>query len=348
MDKSTYDQAHFALRYRCPKRGIPMRKIMLLLLLPFAVSHPAQAHHAFAADYEAGNEGVVEGTITEVIYKNPHARYYIDVVTEDGDTEIWDLQTMNLMMLGRVGWRKDTLKVGDKIKVEGILGRDNTRRMSINVVTHEDGRVISPQRGISENNAELNARSSSGDQIMDRAFVSLASNISAGEYELEENHAYIGFSYSHLGLSNPQLQFTEFDATLELDGNDMGNSKVSITIDAASIATAVPEFDDILRSAAFLDVANHPEIVFTSTRYEETSDSGGTLTGELTVLGITRPVTLDVTINAAAMSQTNRREMIGFAAVGNVNRSDYGMTSFDELAGAQLSLNVQVEFQKTR
>ena len=126
------------------------------------------------------------------------------------------------------------------------------------------------------------------------------------------------------------------------------NSKVSITIAAASVATAVPELDEVLRGTDFLDVVNHPEIVFTSTAYEEISDATGKLTGNLSIAGISKPVTLDVTINAAAMSQMNRREMIGFAANGSVNRSDFGMTQFDELVGDELSLNVQVEFQKTR
>jgi len=324
-----------------------MRKI-LFLLLPFAALQSAQAHHAFAADYEAGNEGVIEGTITEVIYKNPHARYYLDVTKDDGTTEIWDLQTMNLMMLGRVGWRKDTLKVGDKIRVEGVLGRNGTKRMSINVITFEDGRVMTPLRGLRESNVDLEARSASAADTPVGDFESLAKNITAGEYELEENHAYLGFSYSHLGLSRPQLQFTDFDAKLDLDGNNMANSKVAITIVAASVDTAVPELDAELRGADFLDVENHPEIVFTSTNYQETSDSTGRLTGDLTVAGITKTVELDVTINAATMSQMNRREMIGFAANGSVSRADFGMTQFDEFIGDELSLNVQVEFQKAR
>ena len=185
-----------------------MKYFMPLALLLFAGN--ASAHHAFAADYEAGNEGELEGTITEVIYKNPHARYYLEVETEGGGTELWDLQTMNLMMLGRVGWKRDTLQVGDRVKVEGILGRNNTKRMSINVVTHEDGRVISPQRGIRESTADLNRRDQEDTPQVDSDFRSLAANISAGAYEIEDNHAYIGFSYDHLGLSRPQLQFAEF------------------------------------------------------------------------------------------------------------------------------------------
>ena len=320
----------------------------LVALLAFSYAGNAAAHHAFAADYEAGNEGVIEGVITEVIYKNPHARYYLEVQSEGGGTETWDLQTMNLMMLGRVGWKKDTLKVGDKVRVEGILGRNNTRRMSINVVTHEDGRVISPQRGIRETNADLNARNEAEAPAIEQEFRSLAANISSGAYELEENHAYLGFSYSHLGLSKPQLQFADFDADLNLNGIDMASSSVSITVDAASVVTAVPELDEVLKGADFFDVVNHPRIDFTSTAYRETAEDSGVLTGELSVAGVTKPVTLDVRINQAAMNPLNRREMIGFTASGTVSRSEFGMSSFEQMVADELELNIQVEFQKVR
>ncbi len=129
-------------------RGNPMRRILLALLLIIAGSMPASAHHAFAADYESGKEGSVEGVIVEVIYRNPHARYYLEVTNADGTTENWDLQTMNLIALGRSGWKRDILKVGDKVKVSGTLGRDNAKKMYMEVVTFEDGRIVSPTRGV--------------------------------------------------------------------------------------------------------------------------------------------------------------------------------------------------------
>ena len=324
-----------------------MGRYLALLFLPFVQINTATAHHAFAADYEPGNEGEVEGIITEVIYKNPHARYYLEVSNDDGSKELWDLQTMNLMMLGRVGWTKDTLQVGDKIRVEGILGRNNTRRMSISVVTVDDGRVISPQRGIKESSAELSARESAV-AAGSSAFDSIASNITPGSYELDDTHAYLSFSYSHLGLSNPQIQFADFEASLELNGDDMSLSQVRITIDAASVDSTVPELDDYLKGPDFFDVANHPEITFQSTAYEETSDSSGRLTGDLSVRGVTLPVTLDVTINSASMNPLNRKEMIGFSATGSINRSDYGLTAYAPLIGDELSLAVQIEFEKVR
>ena len=320
-----------------------MHRCLVVFPLIFFQANVSLAHHAFAADYEAGNEGTVEGTITEVMYKNPHARYYIEVTKGDGSTETWDLQTMNLMMLSRVGWKKDTLKVGDKIRVDGILGRNDTRRMSINTVTRDDGLVITPLRGISRTNVELNAGAAGA---QDGAIESAATAITPGRYKLDENHGYISFSYSHMGLSNPQLQFVNFDAELILDGRDMSNSVVNITIDANSIDSSIIALDNELRGEEFFDVENFPDIVFKSTAYEEDSPTTGKLSGDLSVIGITIPVTLDVTINSAAMNRMTRKEMIGFSATGVVHRSDFGLTAFDQYISDDLSLVIQVEFAK--
>ncbi len=325
-----------------------MRRYIALVLIPFAQINSAAAHHAFAADYEAGDEGTIQGEITEVIYKNPHARYYVEVTNDDGDKELWDLQTMNLMMLGRVGWTKDTLQVGDKVTVEGILGRNDTKRMSINIVTVEDGRVISPLTGVRVSQADINARRQPVSGSQSGEIVSIAANITPGTYVPDDRHSYLSFSYSHLGLSNPQLFFRDFDATLELDGDNMANSALNITIDAASIDSSVSALDDDLKGSEFFDVANHPEITFQSTAYKESSEDSGRLTGDLSVRGVTNPVTLDVKINSAGMNRMTRKEMIGVSVTGTISRSDFGLNTYMPIVGDELSLDIQVEFEKAR
>ena len=320
-----------------------MKYLLLAIPVLLLACQAAHAHHAFAADYEEGNEGTISGTITEVVYKNPHARYYVEVTADDGSKELWDLETMNLMMLGRMGWKKDTIKVGDEVTVTGILGRNNTKRMSITTVELPSGRIISPVRSLTTTNAELNK---TAEAPTDKAFTSIAANISPGTYELDQPHAYLSVSYSHMGLSNPRLHFSDFDAELELDGNSMAQSSVSITVNAASIDSGVADLDEHLRGTDFFDVANHPEITFASSAYEETSENTGLLTGDLTVMGITKPVTLDVLINSAAMNRMVRKEMIGFTATGVINRSDFGLTAYDQFVGDELNLDIQVEFAR--
>ena len=318
-----------------------MKILQLAVPAALMVCQSAHAHHAFAADYEDGKEGTLNGVVTEVVYKNPHARYYVEVAGDDGSSELWDLETMNIMMLGRMGWKKDTIQVGDELTVSGILGRNNTKRMSITTVELPGGRTISPVRSLKKTNAELNE---SANSTSDKAFISVATGISPGRYELDEKHAYLSFSYSHMGLSNPRLHFSAFDAELELDGNNMAQSNVRIAVNVASIESGVAELDEELRGADFFDVANHPEITFVSNGYEETSENEGRLSGDLTVLGITKPVTLDVTINSAAMNRMVRKEMIGFTASGAINRSDFGLSAYDKFVGDELNLDIRVEF----
>ncbi len=291
----------------------------------------AWAHHAFAADYSAELTGTVEGEVTEVFFQNPHAHYYVEVTNEDGTTEMWDAQTMNLGILTRAGWTKETLQPGDRIEINGNLGRDDTRRINILSVEKADGTILHPTR------AALPTVDDTGPGA-----------IPPGAYELDENHAYISFSYSHLGLSNPQLRFAEFDAELNLSTQAMQDSTVTVTIDASSIDTSVPELDEALRGVGFLDVATYPEITFQSTAYEPISDETGTLSGNLTVKDVTVPVTLEVIINNANVALMTNRPTIGISATGIVARSAFGLTDMLPMVGDELSLKIQAEFSQPR
>ena len=319
-----------------------MTRCLILLVIVVACPRAGSAHHAFAADYEKGNEGTIAGTVTEVIFRNPHARYYLEVDNDDGSKELWDLETLNLMMLGRMGWKRDTIQVGDTITVTGILGRNNTKRMSIVTVTLPTGRTISPFRSNTSTNVDLNAGAAEADD--DKPWVSRAANVSSGLYELDDEHAYITFSYSHMGLSNPVIHFENFDADLELDGRTLANSIVRVTIDAASVDSGVAALNSEFVGDAFFDVQKYPTIEFVSTDFDELSESSGRLIGDLTVLGMTKPVALSVEINDASMNRMTRKEMIGFSATGTILRSDFGLTAYPKLVSDELKLNIQVEF----
>lgn len=317
-----------------------MFRLLACCFVALGCSAGAEAHHAFAADYEAGNEGTISGTITEVIFRNPHARYYLEATLEDGSTELWDLETLNLGMLGRMGWDRATIEVGDEVTVTGILGRNNRKRMSIVTVTLPGGRTISPFRSNTRTNVELNA----GDSASDGGIKSIAANVSPGVYELDDTHAYVTFAYSHMGLSHPVIHFTELDADLILNGRDMSASTVAVSVDADSVASGVAELDELLRSADYFNVAEHPAIEFKTTAYEELSPDTGRVLGELTVAGKTRPLQLDASINAATMNRMTRKEMIGFSASGTVLRSDFGLTAYDQFVGDELTISIEAEF----
>lgn len=170
--------------------------------------------------------------------------------------------------------------------------------------------------------------------------------VPSGSYELENTHGYISFSYSHLGFSTPHIGFNSFDVALEADADNPAQSSVSVTIDATSIDSRVDEFDKHLNGKNFFDTAKHPQITFTSTKIVATGDTTFDVTGDLTIKGITKPVTLAATINKAADHPMRKVPTIGLSAEGTLSRSEWDLGRFAPAVGDEVTLLVTVEMIK--
>ena len=121
-----------------------------LSMLAVLAAARAGAHHSFAAEFDYDLTGTIEGEVVEVLYVNPHARYFVAVVGEDGKEELWDAQTRSISALTRVGWTRDLIKVGDWVELEGNLGRDGARKIWVREVKTASGRVIRPTEAVEE------------------------------------------------------------------------------------------------------------------------------------------------------------------------------------------------------
>ncbi len=102
----------------------------------------AMAHHSFAAEFSYELFGAREGEVVEVLFVNPHAHIFFTVKNEAGEEEMWDAQSSAPQNLLRRGWGPDTIKVGDRIVVEGNLGLENSNKLWIITITQENGEVI--------------------------------------------------------------------------------------------------------------------------------------------------------------------------------------------------------------
>ena len=126
-----------------------MRKL-LHSLIPLGLvlcSGRALAHHSFAAEFSYELFGTQQGEVVEVHYVNPHTRVFVAVTNEDGEEEIWDAQTHAISVLLRSGWLRDTVKVGDRLVLEGFLGLENSRKLWIAKMTLENGQVLTLSAG---------------------------------------------------------------------------------------------------------------------------------------------------------------------------------------------------------
>ena len=102
----------------------------------------AAAHHSFPSVYDVNARTTIEGVVIEVLYQNPHARLYLRVMGENGGEEIWELETQNTSFLRRGGWLPDSVQPGDRLTVEGNLAYEIEKRLYVQVITREDGKVF--------------------------------------------------------------------------------------------------------------------------------------------------------------------------------------------------------------
>jgi len=119
-----------------------MSKVALLAGLFIALGVPLVAHHSFEAEYDFNKTLKVTGTVTKLEWMNPHARFYLDVTDENGKVTNWNFELGPIVILVRQGWRKDSLKPGDQVTVEGYLAKDGTALANARRVTLADGRRV--------------------------------------------------------------------------------------------------------------------------------------------------------------------------------------------------------------
>ncbi len=171
------------------------------------------------------------------------------------------------------------------------------------------------------------------------------SAVPSGAYELDPTHAYINFQYNHLGLSNPTLSFDDFTVDLNLDNADPTQSSINVTIDPNSIISGSEIWKDHLIGEKWFDTANNPEITFQSTAIESAGDGAYKATGDLTIKGFTKPVELNISINAAMNHPMSGDPVIGLDASGTVLRSEFGMGGIPPVSD-EIALNLSVEMTK--
>jgi polyisoprenoid-binding protein YceI len=149
--------------------------------------------------------------------------------------------------------------------------------------------------------------------------------MSPATYEIDPAHTSVRFSVRHMMVSNVRGEFTKVSGTIKFDSVTPANSTVEATIDATSITTHEAQRDTHLKSADFLDVARFPPLVFRSTRVVPQS-GGGKVTGDLTIHGVTREITLDVEGPTQEIKDPWGKQRCGMYATAKLSRKDYGLT----------------------
>lgn len=146
-----------------------------------------------------------------------------------------------------------------------------------------------------------------------------------GDYKLDTTHTQLGFVARHAMVTKVRGVFKEFDGSIRVDGAEPTRSSGELRIAANSIDTGVEQRDEHLRSNDFFDMETHKELSFTSTAVEHAGGDSYRVTGDLTVKGVSKPVTLDVEYTGAALDPMGNYRL-GLEATTTVNRKDWGIT----------------------
>ncbi|MBC2867545.1 YceI family protein [Streptomyces mexicanus] len=166
-----------------------------------------------------------------------------------------------------------------------------------------------------------------------------------GEYTIDPSHSTLGFVARHAMVTNVKGSFTDFTGTLHLDGADPSRSTASLDVVMDSIDTGSADRDGHLKSADFFRTEEFPTMTFRSTKAEALGGDDYRITGDLTILGVTRPLTIDLEFNGAAKDPFGN-ERVGFEGKAEILRSQWGLTwnAALETGGVLVSDKIKLTF----
>jgi len=178
------------------------------------------------------------------------------------------------------------------------------------------------------------------------AFIALPAE--AATWSVDSSHSSVGFSVKHLAISKTKGTFDDYTATFSFDPGKPESWQAEATIQVASINTDDAKRDDHLRSADFFDVAEHPTMVFKSTGVKMKDEEEGVLYGELTMLGVTKPIKLDLEVSEVIQDPWGNTR-VGFTAETKIDRKDWGLTwnktldSGGLVVGNDVKITIEIE-----
>jgi len=172
---------------------------------------------------------------------------------------------------------------------------------------------------------------------------SLSAIAQSTAWQLDPAHSSAQFAVKHMGISTVRGTFTKVSGMAQYDPADTSKDSAEVTIDAASVDSRVEMRDNDLRSDHFFNVQKYPTITFKSTKVEASAPDKLKITGDLTIRGVTKPVTLDVDGPSKPVNDSHGHLHMGVSATTIVNRTDFGMTGYQGMVGNDVTLTIDAE-----
>jgi polyisoprenoid-binding protein YceI len=161
-------------------------------------------------------------------------------------------------------------------------------------------------------------------------------------YTLDPTHSYVEWHISHFGFSNPSGKWL-VQGTLTLDEKNPQQSKINVTINIGDLVTGIPKLDEHLKTADFFDASKYPTATFVSQKVMKTGKDTAKVMGILTLHGVSKPLTLDVTLNKIAESPITHKKTAGFTASATIKRSEFGIDKYVPNISDEVKIHIEAE-----
>jgi polyisoprenoid-binding protein YceI len=169
--------------------------------------------------------------------------------------------------------------------------------------------------------------------------------VTAGTYATDPSHTLVGWRVDHFGFNDYFGQFGNVTGTLVIDPARPEAAQVDITVPVSGLATASAPLTAHMQRADFFDMPNHPNVRFVSTRVQ-VDGQRATIDGNLTIRGVTRPVTLAAHFTGAGTNPFNQKATVGFEATTTITRSEFGMTYAVPMVSDAVELSISAAFER--
>ena len=185
------------------------------------------------------------------------------------------------------------------------------------------------------------------DRLLTPGFNTEIAELRSGQYTVDKDHAALLFKVNHLGFSTFSGRFADFDASLDFNPVNIETSCLEVVVNMSSLDVNLPEFEEELLGSSWFDAQAFPQAVFRTTSFVERNENSFTFLGELTMHGVTAPVTLNVNFHGGGRNVLTRSYTLGFSANAKFLRSDFGVDRFTNFGvGDEVELEIHTEFKE--
>lgn len=163
------------------------------------------------------------------------------------------------------------------------------------------------------------------------------------DYQIDKVHSQVHASVLHMGFSNSTARFNVKEGSIRFDATDVASAKVDATLNVAGISLGDATWQEHVSADKWFNVAAFPEARFVSTKVEKTGDKTMTVSGDLTLKGVTLPVTLQATLNQAGPHPMSKKPALGISANGSIKRSDFGISEYLGPVSDEVQIRIELE-----